>query len=123
MKRVLIIDDSVAILRTLKLGIERAGYDVSTASDGNDALEKLHVQHPDFMVTDIEMPRMTGKELCLEIEKVFPDRVFPIVVLTSSTDPGHRQWAQEIRDTIFMEKPVSMRKLVSYMDRRLDGCA
>lgn len=121
MTRVLIIDDSVAILRVLRFGIERAGYAVTTACDGCNALEKLHEQHPAIMVTDIEMPRVTGEELCLEIEKTFPDRTFPIVVLTSSTNLKHRQWAEKIRDTIFMEKPVSMRRLVAHMDRCIDS--
>ncbi len=121
MKRVLVIDDSAAILRVLKFGIERAGYAVTTACDGSNALEKLCERQPDFMVTDVEMPRMTGEELCLEIEKKFPDRTFPIVVLTSSTDLSHRRWAQELRDTIFMEKPVSINRLVSHMDSCLGG--
>jgi len=115
----MVIDDSRAILRVLELGLERAGYEVITACDGMDALPKIHDMQPDFLITDIEMPRMTGKELCQAIEKDFPDRAFPIVVMTTSTESSHRDWAEDIRNSSFMEKPVSVRLLVSHVNRCL----
>jgi len=119
MKRIMITDDSRAILRVLTLGMERGGYEVITACDGSDALQKINDQQPDFLITDIEMPRMTGEELCLAIEEDFPDRTFPIVIMTTSTKLSHRQWATNIRDTTFIEKPVSVRSLLSHVNRCL----
>jgi chemosensory pili system protein ChpA (sensor histidine kinase/response regulator) len=113
MKRIFIVDDHAPVLRVLKLGIEAAGYEVDTASNGSECLVKLCEAHPDFLVTDIDMPRMTGKELCQAIEKQFPDRVFPIVVLTSRTEREHREWTGAIENLTFMEKPVSVRNLLS----------
>lgn len=115
MKRILIVDDHAPVIRVLKLGIEDAGYEVDTASNGSECLVKLCERHPDFLVTDIDMPRMTGKELCLAIEEQFPDRTFPIVVLTSRTEMEHRDWTQPIRNLTFMEKPVSVRRLLSHI--------
>lgn len=115
MKRILIVDDHAPVIRVLKLGIEDAGYEVDTASNGAECLTKLCEAHPDFMVTDIDMPRMTGKELCLAIEKQFPDRAFPIVVLTSRTEMEHRDWTQAIQNLTFMEKPVSVRRLLAHI--------
>jgi chemosensory pili system protein ChpA (sensor histidine kinase/response regulator) len=116
----MVVDDSVAILRVLALGLERAGYEVLTACDGVDALLKIRDGQPDFLITDIEMPRMTGQELCQAIEKDYPDRTFPIVVMTTSTEPSHRQWAANIRHADFIEKPVSIRLLVAHVNRCLD---
>ena len=76
---------------------------------------------PDFLVTDIDMPRMSGKELCLAIEKQFPDRTFPIVVLTSRTELEHRTWTREIKNLSFMEKPVSVRRLVALVNQTLNS--
>lgn len=115
MKRILIVDDHAPVLRVLKLGIEDAGYEVDTASNGSECLVKLCECHPDFMVTDIDMPRMTGKELCLAVEKQFPDRAFPIVVLTSRAEMEHREWTQAIDNLTFMEKPVSVRRLLAHI--------
>jgi len=115
MKRILIVDDHAPVIRVLKLGIEDAGYEVDTASNGSECLVKLCEGHPDFMVTDIDMPRMTGKELCLAIEEQFPNRTFPIVVLTSRTEMEHREWTRAINNLTFMEKPVSVRRLLSHI--------
>lgn len=115
MKRILIVDDHAPVIRVLKLGIEDAGYEVDTASNGAECLTKLCEGHPDFMVTDIDMPRMSGKELCVAVEAQFPDRTFPIVVLTSRTEMEHRDWTRAINNLTFMEKPVSVRRLLSYI--------
>jgi len=116
MKRVWIVDDHAPIRRVLKLGIEQAGYEVDVAANGSECLVKLCNGHPDFLVTDVDMPRMSGKELCLAIDKQFPNRSFPIVVLTSRTELEHREWTRRIDNLTFMEKPVSVRRLVSHID-------
>ena len=113
MKRVLIVDDHAPVIRVLRLGVEEAGYEVDVATNGSECLVKLCTGHPDFLVTDIDMPRMNGKELCQAIESDFPDRQFPIVVLTSRTEMEHRDWTRKIDNLTFMEKPVSVRRLVS----------
>ena len=117
MKNILIVDDHATVLRVLRLGIEQAGYRVETATNGSECLGRLDQGLPDFMVTDIDMPQMNGKELCLAIEKQYPDRQFPIVVLTSRTELEHRDWTSHIDNLTFMEKPVSVRRLVSQIDR------
>lgn len=119
MKRVMIVDDHAPVLRVLRLGIEDAGYEVELASNGSECLVKLCDGLPDFLVTDVDMPRMGGKELCLAIEEQFPDREFPIVVLTSRTELEHRDWTRNFPNLSFMEKPVSVRRLISFIDRAL----
>lgn len=115
MKRILIVDDHAPVIRVLKLGIEDAGFEVDTASNGAECLTKLCECLPDFLITDIDMPRMSGKELCLAIQEQFPDRDFPIVVLTSRTEMEHRDWTRAIDNLTFMEKPVSVRRLLSHI--------
>jgi len=116
MKRVLIVDDHAPVLRVLRLGIEGAGYEVDCAGNGSECLVKLCDGLPDFLVTDIDMPRMDGKELCVAIQRQFPHRSFPIVVLTSRTELEHRDWTSKIDNLTFMEKPVSVRRLVSHIN-------
>ncbi len=123
MKRVLIVDDHAPVIRVLRLGIEEAGFEVDSANNGSECLLKLCDGLPDFLVTDIDMPRMSGKELCLAIEEQFPDRTFPIVVLTSRTELEHRDWTRNIDNLEFMEKPVSVRRLVAHIRRCLGGAS
>jgi len=121
MKRVLIVDDHAPVIRVMRLGLEEAGFEVDSATNGSECLVSLLGGHPDFLVTDIDMPRMSGKELCKAIEEQFPNRTFPIVVLTSRTELEHRDWTRDMDNLEFMEKPVSVRRLVAHITRCLGG--
>lgn len=90
------------------MGLESAGFTVQSATNGADCLLRLSEEVPDFIVTDIEMPEMSGKELCFVIEKQFPSRKFPIVVLTSHTEGERRDWTSDFPNLEIMEKPVSI---------------
>lgn len=117
MNRVLIADDEPQMTRVLKLYLERAGYRVSSAPNGLIALACIEKEAPDVLVTDIQMPLMTGKQLCLTLEEQLPQRTFPIFVMTSMTDRDHREWTQKIQNLEFLEKPVSMRALIARLDK------
>jgi len=111
-KRILLVDDEPTVLRVLRLQLQRAGYEVDTAPNGEVALEKIRVAAPDVLITDIEMPKMTGEELCQAIHAEFPDRRFPIFVATSLTGMRHREWTRGFVLLDFLEKPLSARKLL-----------
>ncbi len=117
MKRILIVDDEPHMTRVLKLYLERAGYAIETVQNGQIALDSILKGAPDAMVTDIQMPLMTGKQLCLALEEQYPQRTFPIFVMTSMTDREHREWTQKISNLEFLEKPLSMRALTRELDK------
>jgi len=119
MKQIFIIDDDPIVIRVIRMGLELAGFQVESATDGSEFLRRLPDEAPDMLVTDIEMPKMGGKELCLAIEDQFPDREFPIIVLTSHTALDHRVWTRDIPNLKFMEKPVSVRRLVAHANEHL----
>jgi DNA-binding response OmpR family regulator len=116
MKRILIVDDEPHMTHVLKLHLQRSGYEVETAPNGKVALESVLKSAPDVMVTDIQMPLMTGQELCLALEAQYPERTFPIFVMTSMTDREHREWTAQIKTLKFLEKPLSMRALTRELD-------
>ena len=116
MKRILIVDDEPHMTHVLKLYLQRAGYSVETVPNGQVALASVLKNAPDVMVTDIQMPLMTGKELCLALEEQYPQRTFQIFVMTSMTDREHREWTQKINKLKFLEKPLSMRALTRELD-------
>ena len=123
MKRILIADDEPHITRVLKLYLERAGYAVDTAQNGQEALGDILKSAPDALMTDIQMPVMTGKQLCLAIEEQLPQRTFPIFVMTSMTDREHREWTQQINNLEFLEKPLSMRAMTRALDKHFGTAA
>jgi len=116
-KRILVADDEFHVIRVVKLFLERAGYVVDTVPNGQEALESILRDPPDALLTDISMPRMTGQQLCMELQKQLPGRTFPIFVMTSMTEREHRDWTQKLPATTLLEKPVSMRVLVAALAR------
>ena len=117
MKRILIVDDEPHITRVLKLYLERAGYAVDTSQNGQAALADILNSAPDALMTDIQMPLMSGRQLCLALEAQLPQRSFPIFVMTSMTNREHREWTQKINNLEFLEKPLSMRAMTRALDK------
>lgn len=116
MKNILIVEDEPHVIRIMTMALEKNGYLISSAHNGEQALEKLKEKLPDILITDIDMPRMNGRDLCKRIEEDMPDRKFPILVLTSKTEIEHREWTRNMRHTMFLEKPVSIRKLIKLLE-------
>jgi two-component system response regulator MprA len=121
MTLILIADDEPHVVRVLQRALERAGYRVDAVADGAPALERIRAGHPDILITDIQMPRMSGEALCQRIQEEMPQRRFLIFVLTSRTEVEHRQWSREISNLTFLEKPVSIRKLISTIEGYLQA--
>jgi CheY-like chemotaxis protein len=120
-KRILVADDEAHMTRVIELFLRREGYAVEVVRDGQQALDTILRQAPDALVTDINMPRMSGKELCLQLQRQMPERGFTIIVMTSMTDREHRDWAGGMRNTVFIEKPISLRALVSMLAENFAG--
>lgn len=115
--KVLAVDDS----RTMRLMIEQclsgAGFDVVTAEDGADGVERLRESNPDVVITDINMPVMDGFEF---IENVrggeFSSRL-PILVLTTESDAEKKARARDAGATGWIVKPFDPEKLVGAVKR------
>jgi CheY-like chemotaxis protein len=121
MSKILIADDEPHVLRVLKLSLEKEGYAVETCANGKEALTRLEQEHPDILITDIQMPLMTGEELCRHIKQHMPERKFLIFVLTSRTEIEHREWSRDINNLLFLEKPVSIRNLLEKIEGYFAG--
>ncbi len=81
--RILVVDDEAHILHVLSLKLRNAGYEVFTAVDGEDGYE-LAAQHlPDLVITDLQMPYMTGVELCRALANNASTAHIPVLILTA----------------------------------------
>jgi len=112
-KSILLVDDEPHVIRVLRLMLEREGYEVASANDGNEALEKMAARRPDVMVSDIQMAGMDGRELCRTTRARYPEDSFPIFVMTSMTASEERAWVRELANVEFLEKPLSPRQLIA----------
>ena len=122
-KSILLVDDEPHIVRLMKMQLEREGYAVDSACNGEQALEKLQQRMPDVMITDIQMPRMDGKALC---QHILADEKNPpplMLIATSRTELEHREWSRTYPQISFLEKPISIRKLIEQLRLHFAGSA
>jgi CheY-like chemotaxis protein len=111
MKKILIADDEPHVSMILKQFLERSGYQVATVLNGQQALNHIHDELPDILITDVQMPIMNGMVLCDTIHREVPALHQLIIVMTSRTDASIRAWAEQYPYVELMEKPVSIRRL------------
>ena len=116
---VMVVDDSITMRKVTGRVLERHGYEVLTAKDGVDAIEKLTDRVPDVMLLDIEMPRMDGYELATHIRNDVRLRGIPIIMITSRTGEKHRQRAFEIGVDRYLGKPYQEADLMRNVDEIL----
>lgn len=120
---VYLVDDEPLVTRVLQRSLSKRGYEVTCFHDGQEVLTAIAQQPPQVLITDIEMPLMNGRELCETITAQYPDRGYPIFIVTSAPDLVHRQWSSQLPDVHFVEKPVSIQQLCNALEARLSGDA
>lgn len=117
---VMVVDDSITMRKVTGRVLERHEYEVETAKDGLDALEKLHERVPDLMLLDIEMPRMDGYELATQMKSDPRLRQVPIIMITSRTGEKHRQRAFDIGVERYLGKPYQEAELLAQISEVLE---
>jgi chemosensory pili system protein ChpA (sensor histidine kinase/response regulator) len=109
---IMVVDDSLTVRKITSRILNRAGYQVMTATDGVDALEKMQESKPDVMILDIEMPRMDGFALVRELRRVPETENLPIIMITSRTANKHREYAMQLGVNTYLGKPYQEDELL-----------
>jgi two-component system alkaline phosphatase synthesis response regulator PhoP len=120
-KRVLVVDDDVKTVELVKLYLNRDGYRVLTAYDGEEALRLARESHPDLIVLDLMLPGIDGLEIC-RILRAESD--VPIIMLTAMTTDQDRLTGLDLGADDYVTKPFSPRELAARVRavlRRLPG--
>lgn len=110
-QRILVVDDEESIVTLLQFNLEKAGFQVDTAFNGQDALQKASEHTYDLIVLDLMLPEMDGLEVCkqLRLNKVLT----PIVMLTAKDDEFDKVLGLELGADDYMTKPFSPREVVA----------
>ncbi len=111
--RVLLVDDSVSVRKFVGQMLEKAGFDVTTAADGADAMVRLAGAAFDVLVTDLEMPRVNGYELIEDVRRRAATRELPVIVLTTRAGDKHVALARSLGVEHYVTKPVEEHAFVS----------
>jgi two-component system chemotaxis response regulator CheY len=108
---ILAVDDSATVRKFVAVSLSMQGFQVITASDGMDALEKLPQQQVDLLVTDLNMPNMDGFELIRALRENPQYKDLPVIILTSLTDEVSRETGAKLGVNSFLVKPFSLEKI------------
>ena len=119
--QILIVDDSLSVRKSLSQLVEDAGYKCLIARDGVEALDVLQKQNPSLVLTDLEMPRMTGLELASNIRADSRYTNLPIIMITSRTTNKHHQQAVRVGVNEYLTKPFSEDALLNTMNLLLSA--
>ncbi len=120
-KRVaLVVDDSLTMRKVLSRLLEREDFEVITANDGMDAIQKLQLHTPDIILTDIEMPRMDGFEFSRHVRDNVKTSKVPLIVISSRTAEKHRNVASQLGVNAFLGKPVQDDELIQQVNALLN---
>jgi len=120
-KRILVVDDERHIVRLVQVNLERAGYEVLTAFDGVEALEKVKTESPDLVVLDVMMPRMDGREVLRQLRQ--SGDWTPVILLTRVGSPTERAMSLQEGADDYLNKPFEPLELIARIQavlRRVD---
>ena len=112
-KRIVVADDEAHILHVVSMKLRNAGYEVQTAEDGEEALELCQADPPDMLITDYQMPYMTGVELCKALRQSEATRDIPAMMLTARGFDIEPPEMIEAGISAVLAKPFSPRELLS----------
>lgn len=115
-QKILVVDDEQPIADILKFGLEKEGFDVICAYDGNAAIEMVSKHTPDLILLDIMLPYKDGMEVCREVRKTLD---IPIIMLTAKDSEIDKVLGLELGADDYVTKPFSTRELVARVKANL----
>ena len=111
MYKILIVDDEIELVAALKIRLQAQGFDIVTAIDGDDGLNKARTMNPDLIILDLMMPKRDGFSVCkmLKFDKQY-SRI-PIIMLTARIQEKDKQLGNDVGADYYMVKPFETEDL------------
>lgn len=117
MKKILAVDDSNSLRQMVVFTLKQAGYEVVEASSGEDALQKARTSSVNLVLTDVNMPGMSGIELVRQLRAQPAYKFTPILVLTTEAGADKKQEGRQAGATGWIVKPFSPEQLLATVKR------
>jgi two-component system alkaline phosphatase synthesis response regulator PhoP/two-component system response regulator VicR len=116
-RKILACDDEKHIVRLVQVNLERQGYEVVTANDGKEALEKVESEHPDLLVLDVMMPYMDGFEVLQNLRRNPSTANIPVIMLTAKAQDADvfKGWQSGV--DCYLTKPFNPMELITFVKR------
>ena len=118
--KILITDDEEELRNVLKQSMENAGYEVVTAGNGREAVERVNLDAPDLVLMDVMMPEMNGFDAMRKIKENPSTAHIPVVMLTALDDDMNTAKGWKMGTSLYLKKPFVPAQLISYIKLILD---
>jgi twitching motility two-component system response regulator PilH len=115
--RILVVDDSPTQLSLISAPLVAGGFEVVTASSGEEALRKVASDQPNLVVLDVVMPNQNGFQICRAIKNSPESKHIPVILLTSKNQPADKYWGMRQGADEYLTKPFQPETLVSSVRR------
>jgi len=115
-KRVLVVDDEIHIVHVVAIKLRNNGYEVMTAGDGAEAFKIACEEKPDIIVTDFQMPVMTGLELVEKLRGSEETREIPVIMLTARSFAIEDRQKEDLQISQCLSKPFSPKELLENIE-------
>jgi len=117
MTTVLVVDDSPTVRELVSVHLKQQGITVVEAFDGLDATEKIKVNVPDLVITDVVMPRMNGYELCRWVKNNVKNKTVPVIMCTTKSEEFDKYWGMKQGADAYVTKPYNPPELIEIVKR------
>jgi len=118
-RTILVVDDSPAELKLMQMALEGRGYQILTAADGQQALERAAEYHPDLIVLDVVLPKKNGFQVCRQIKSEPATRDIKVIMVTNKTQESDRFWGMKQGADEYITKPIQPQILLESVERNL----
>ncbi|WP_332307079.1 response regulator [Stigmatella aurantiaca] len=112
-QHLLLVDGDAKSLRVMEVSLKKAGFSVTTAIHGKDALEKVQISPPDLVLADTKMPEMDGFELCKALKSDERFKFIPFVFLTNQKSVEFKVRGLELGGDDYLTKPIYIKEIVT----------
>ena len=119
MPRILVVDDSPTEQSIIRQPLEASGYQVITASDGEEGIDRMEHESFDLVVLDVVMPGKNGFQICRQVRRDERWKDLPILMVTSKDQAADRFWGMKQGATEYITKPFDPNELVSAVQRHI----
>ncbi len=111
--KVLVVDDSWTDLTLMATPLRESGFEVVTAVDGEEALEKVIREQPQCVLLDIVLPKQNGFQVCRRLKSMDQSRHIPVILISQKNTPLDRRWGLQQGADLYLTKPFSRDELLS----------
>ncbi len=118
-KKILVVDDSPVQLKMTIAALQGQPYEILTAMDGEEALQKVHSDIPDLVVLDVVMPKMDGFQVCRKMKASPEMQHIPVIMLSSKNQKVDAFWGKKQGADMYLTKPFEQANLLDAITKSL----